>query len=145
MQATQGVPGPKAADNALSNIAEYGILGSFCVLVIIALVWAVRGWLKEKDGRLADQKAMVGELKDNNESLKNLTIELKEHSSQLVMDSKMSQDAMGNALVRQENALDDFSRTITTLKDEQVQMKSTVGNLKDEQVRLASAITTQRA
>lgn len=144
MQATTQVPGTKQADNALSNIAGQGILGSFCVLFIIAVVWGIRGWLKEKDGRLADQKAMSGELKENNESLKNLTIELKEHSSQLVMDSKMSQDAMGNALSRQENALDDFSRTITTLKDEQVHLKSTVGSLKDEQVRLASAIT-QRA
>lgn len=144
MLAAQEAPGQKQAEGALSNIAEYGVLGSFSVLLIIALVYSIRGWLKEKDGRLADQKAMAGELKENNETLKTLTIELKEHSTQLVLKATMSQDAMGSALARQENAMDDFSRTITTLKDEQVQLKTTVGALKDEQVRLSTAIN-QRA
>lgn len=140
MLAAQQAPGQKQAEGALSNIAEYGVLGSFCVLLIIAVFLAIRGWLREKDGRLSDQKAMVGELKENNETLKTLTIELKEHSTQLVLNATTSQDAMAGALARQENALDDFSRTITVLKDEQVQLKTTVGSLKDEQVRLSTAI-----
>lgn len=136
----QQAPGQQQAETALGNIAEYGVLGSFVVLLTVAVFFAIRGWLREKDGRLTDQKAMAGELKDNNNTLKNLTIELKEHSTQLVMESKMSQDSMANALARQENAMDDFSRTITTLKDEQVQLKTTVGNLKDEQVQMRASL-----
>ncbi len=132
------------AETALGRLTEYGILGSFSVLLIVALVWAIRGWLREKDNRFNDQKAMAEARQKDNDALRLLTIELKEHSTQLVMDAKSAHDLTANALARQEGALDDQSRAITALKDEQVRMTTAFGALKDETIRLASQLSTKR-
>lgn len=118
-----GVP----VDSAFGKIAEYGLLGAICLLLIAVVVWAVRGWFKEKDARFADQKAMMEAREKDNEALKTLTIELRQHSSQLVMDAKSSQDGMSGALSRQENAFDDLTRAVGDLKNEQVRLVAGLG------------------
>lgn len=74
-QQVQVTPGQKQAEDALSNLAGQGILGSLCVLLIVALFFAVKGWLKSKDERLDDQKEMSKALKDMNEAASKLAIE----------------------------------------------------------------------
>jgi hypothetical protein len=44
---------PEAATQASSKLLDYGVLGAVCVLLIVALVWAVRGWLKAVDDKTA--------------------------------------------------------------------------------------------
>jgi len=53
----------KSASEALSKISDTGVVGAFCVLIIIVLVWTARQWQRtqkaldaEKDGRLQDAK-----------------------------------------------------------------------------------------
>lgn len=115
-----------STETALGTIAEYGILGAVCVLLVAALVWAVRGWFKEKDDRLNDQKAMADARQKDNDALKQLTIELKEHSTHLVVEATKSQDAMASSLKRQEDALDDLRGSINNLQQEQVRLTSAV-------------------
>lgn len=136
-------PGQDQANSALSNIAEYGILGSFCVLLVIALFIATRGWLQEKDNRREDLSKMATAREKDNEALKALTIELKEHSTQLVLDARTSQDGMTNTLARQENAFDDLNRTVASLQNEQVKTSTAVENLKNEQVRLGAQLPSK--
>lgn len=122
----QQAPGQKQATDALGTIGQYGAVGAFCVLLIIAVVYTIRGWLKEKDNRLTDQKAAAGVLEKNNEALKNLTIEMKEWAAQQQVEASRSNDAVKNAL--------------STQKEELSELKAAIGVLKDEQVRLGSAI-----
>lgn len=73
--ALQPVPGQKVAEDALSNIAREGILGSLVVLLVVALFFAIRGWLKAKDDRLDAHKEMGQALKDMNKASNDLAIE----------------------------------------------------------------------
>lgn len=139
-QPAPAAPGQKQAENALDSIGQYGAVGSICVLAIIALFLAIRGWLREKDGRLADQRFIVEERRKDNDALKTLTIELKEHSAQLVLDARTSQASMTNTLARQENAFDDLNRTVAALQGEQAKTSATVEQLKNEQVRFGAQL-----
>lgn len=139
-QQPAAAPGQKQAENALDSIGQYGAVGSICVLALIALFLAIRGWLREKDGRLADQKAMTEERRKDNDALKTLTIELKEHSAQLVLDARTSQDSMASTLARQENAFDDLNRTVAALQSESAKTTAQVEQLKNEQVRFGAQL-----
>jgi len=143
LAAVQQAPGQTQATDALGTIGQYGAVGAICVLAIIALYLSIRGWLKEKDGRLADQKAMMEARGKDNDALKTLTIELKEHSTGLVMDAKTSQDGMTNTLARQENAFDDLNRTVASLQSEQAKTTAQVEQLKNEQVRFGAQLVVR--
>jgi hypothetical protein len=60
------IPGQKQAEAALDNLAGQGILGSLCVLMIIALFFAVRAIMKAKDDRISDQRTMIDALQKLN-------------------------------------------------------------------------------
>lgn len=92
-----------AAEGALSNIAGQGILGSLCVLLIIALVWTMRSWLKEKDRRFTDQLALLEVVKAQNEASKDLAVE--------AMKSQME---LSNALTNQTTALTSVENKLNT-------------------------------
>ena len=112
------VPGQKPAEDALGVIAGQGILGSLCVLLIVALGWALRGWLKEKDRRFTDQKALLGLAEKHNEAAKELAVEATK--SQMELSNTLSNHT--NALVHleaklstQQSSLDNLSATVHRL------------------------------
>lgn len=100
---TQAVPGQQAAESALGNIAGQGILGSLCVLLMFALGWTLRGWLKEKDRRFSDQKALLDLAEKHNEAAKDLAVE-----------AMRSQMELSNALTNQTTSLTNVEHRLST-------------------------------
>lgn len=100
---TAQVPSSKPAEDALGNIAGQGILGSLCVILIVALVWVARALLKEKDKRFTDQKALLDLAEKHNEAAKVLAIE-----------ATKSQMELSNALTNQSSVLTHVQRTVTS-------------------------------
>jgi biopolymer transport protein ExbB/TolQ len=118
----QDVPGQKQAEGALDTLAGQGILGSFCVLLIIALFFTVKSLLKAKDDRFSDQKMMVEALQKHNEAAKDFAIEMSKSASNVVVEMTRIQDTLKNALNGQEKSFDglqdsvkDFEREITRI------------------------------
>jgi cell division protein FtsL len=66
------VPGQKQAEDALTGLITQGALGSICVLLIVALVFAVRALLAEKDKRIADRDKFADSLSNLNTAAKEL-------------------------------------------------------------------------
>lgn len=100
---TQAVPGQRPAEDALGNLAGQGILGSLCVLLIVALFFTIRALLREKDRRFTDQKALLDVVKQHNENAKDLVIEVVK-----------SQAAAENTLSNQVNTLTNVQMTLAT-------------------------------
>ncbi len=99
------IPGQKPAEDALGTIAGQGILGSLCVLLIVALGWTLRGWLKEKDRRFTDQNALLEVVRANNEAVKDLAVE--------AMKSQME---LSNALSNQTTAFTNVEGKLNSQK-----------------------------
>jgi hypothetical protein len=59
----------------LADLAKQGILGTICVLLIVALVWVTRNWKGAMEARIADAKGYADALKGTNEGSADLTIE----------------------------------------------------------------------
>lgn len=125
----QEVPGQKPAEDALSKIAEQGVLGSIVVLLAVALFFTIRALLKSKDDRFTDQKAMTEALSKVNEASKDLAIEMKEHAANQVIEFSKSQEATRNALTSQEKSLGE--------------MRSQLGMLQQEQARLVTSLSAR--
>jgi len=105
------VPGQEPAEDALGNIAEHGILGSICVLLIVALFFAIRALLREKDRRFNDQKALLDVVEKHNENAKNLAIEATK--SQAELQNTLSNQA--TALSSVQTTLAGQTATVTSL------------------------------
>lgn len=129
MAALQEVPGQKPAEDALSKIAEQGVLGSIVVLLAVALFFTIKALLKSKDDRFADQKAMTEALTKVNEASKDLAIEMKEHAANQVIEFSKSQEATRAQLGTQEKAFGEF--------------RTQLGTLQQEQARLVASMTTR--
>jgi hypothetical protein len=99
-------PGQKQAQDALTNIAGQGILGSLCVLLIVALFFAIKGWLKSKDERVDDQKEMSKALKDLNEAASKLAIETNRSGD----GTKMALDGMVKSNKDLEDKIEDLEK-----------------------------------
>ena len=125
------VPGQKPAEDALSNLASHGILGSICVLLAVALFLAVRALLKSKDDRVTDQKAMTDALGKVNEAAKDLAIQMKEHAANQLVEANKSQETVRSALASQERSFQEVRNVVSNLQ-------TSVNNLQQEQTRLTS-------
>ena len=126
----QEVPGQKQTENALDTLAGQGILGSLCVLLIIALFWAIKSLLKAKDDRFNDQKLMTDALEKHNEAAKELAVEMHKAASNLVVEQTKSLDTLKNALSAQERSLDDLARTVTAVQQEAMHLRVMSSNFK---------------
>jgi len=118
MTTSQTVPGQKPAEDALGNIASQGILGSICVLLIIALVFTIRALLKEKDRRFSDQKALLEVVERHNTAAKELAIE-----------ATKSQAELGNALTNQQSALTSVQTTLAAQTPAMTNLTNAVNQL----------------
>jgi len=118
MTTSQTVPGQKPAEDALGNIASQGILGSICVLLIIALVFTIRALLREKDRRFNDQKALLEVVERHNTAAKELAIE-----------ATKSQAELGNALTNQQSALTSVQTTLAAQTPAMTNLTNAVNQL----------------
>jgi hypothetical protein len=126
----QEVPGQKPAEDALTKIAEQGVLGAIVVLLAVALFFTIRALLKSKDDRFGDQKAMTEALTKVNEASKDLAIEMKEHAANQVIEFSKSQEATRNQLAAQEKSFGE--------------MRTQLGGLQQEQARLVTSLASRK-
>ena len=137
------LPGQKQAEDALSTLASQGILGAICVLLAIALYVSIKGWLKTKDDRLADQKEMATVLKSSNEAAAKLAIE----SNRSVDGAKSSVEAL---MKRHEDLkdwfdhvgdrLDDVKTAVDQVSASQREVGVKVADLEKEQVIFVATV-----
>lgn len=123
----QQVPGQKPAEDALGTIAAQGILGAICVLLVVALVLAVRALLRSKDDRVTDQKAMTDALGKYNDAAKELAIQMKEHAANQTIEANKTQEGVRNTLASQEKSFIELRNSVANLQQEQVRLGATVG------------------
>lgn len=102
-------PGQAQAEGALDTLAGQGILGSLCVLLIIALFFTVKSLLKAKDDRVQDQKLMIESLMKVNEASKALALETSKNSTEIM-----------HSLENQEKSFDALSSSFRTLHQEMI-------------------------
>jgi len=124
------IPGAKQSEEALDTLVGQGILGSLCVLLIVALFFTMKALLKAKDDRFSDQKLMTEALEKHNEAAKELAIEMNKAASNLMVETTKNLDAMKNTLSAQERSMDDLSRTISSLTQENMQLRVMASNFK---------------
>jgi uncharacterized membrane protein YhiD involved in acid resistance len=124
------LPGQKQSEEALDNLAGQGILGSLCVLLIVALFVTLRALLKAKDDRFADQRMMTETLEKHNEAAKELAVEMNKAASNLVIESTKTLDSVKNTLSSQERAMDDVSRNVLSMQQESMQLRVAAQNFK---------------
>jgi signal transduction histidine kinase len=124
------IPGQKQSEEALDNLAGQGILGSLCVLLIVALFFTLKALLKAKDDRFADQKLMTETLEKHNEAAKALAVEMNKAASALVVESTRNLDSMKNTLAAQERSMDDMARALTSLQQENMQLRVVASNFR---------------
>ncbi len=128
--AFQEIPGQKQTEGALDTLAGQGVLGSLCVLLIVALFLSVRALLKAKDDRFSDQKLMTEALEKHNEAAKELAVEMNKAASNLVIEQTRSLDTLRNTLAAQERSLDDHTRTVQVVQQELIQLRVVASNFK---------------
>lgn len=116
------VPGQPHVDGALDILLTQGVLGALCVLLGAALFVAIRGWLKEKDARIADRKEMSDTMSGVNDALRDLVIESNKGASNLHVDAARTADAVKNTLHNQEKAFDELRGAVSSLQQEQVRL-----------------------
>jgi len=132
--------GQKQTESALGTVLEYGLLGAICVLLIVSLVYSIRGWLREKDNRREDLSQMATARENDNKALQALTIEMKEFAAQQQVEATRTQDGVKNTLEGQKDDLNDLKRAAEQETAKFGEMRTAVDMLKDEQVRLGAAI-----
>jgi hypothetical protein len=123
------VPGQTQVGHALDNLAGQGILGSLCILLMVALFLTLKALLKAKDDRHGDQKVMAETLQKLNEAFNVLVMEVNKSSANLVLEASRSQDAMKAALQTQEKAMDTFADSIKELTGEITDLRVAIGRL----------------
>jgi uncharacterized protein HemX len=114
----QQVPGQKPAEDALGNIAAQGILGSLCVVLIVVVGWTLRGWLKEKDKRFTDQKALLDTVKEHNKA-----------ATELAVQATKSQAELSNSLTNHTSSLTNVQHTLNTQQASLDNLSATVNRM----------------
>lgn len=61
--------------SAAENLLDKGVLGTLAFILMVALFFAIKGWLKAKDDRLSDQKEMGAALLKVNDQVSKLFTE----------------------------------------------------------------------
>lgn len=114
---------PEPVKNAYEYLLTQGVLGVLCVLLIFALIWSVKTLLKAKDDRITDQSKYAEALKEINEAVRDLTIEM----------NKSSTDK-ANELLRRMDTLVSTSSSI----------ERSIDGLKTEQTRMGAAFSAKQ-
>jgi uncharacterized protein HemX len=124
----QEVPGQKQAEGALDTLAGQGILGSLCVLLIVALFLAMKSLLKAKDDRFNDQKMMVEALQKHNEAAKEFAIEMNKSANTVLAEVKGLSESLKNTLHGQEKSFDDLQDAVKDFERELTRVRVQFGD-----------------
>lgn len=85
LSANQGVDPGTAG---LGELLRFGVLGIFCVLLIVGLVWVVKAWRAAMEARIVDAQTYGEGLKEINEAASKLSTEVKATVNGLAQDHK---------------------------------------------------------
>lgn len=123
-------------DTLLTELAKQGVLGIFCAILIAALYFVSKALLKAKDGAIEQQKAYTDALAAANEGTKTLLIEMKDFTSNTMVEQVKTQEALRNSLDNQKTELHELQGKI----DKVCELKPAVEQLRQEQTNLAAAV-----
>lgn len=124
------VPGQKQAESALDTIAGQGVLGSLCVLLMVALFITVKTLLKAKDDRIQDQKLMTEALSRYTDTAKDLAIEMNKAAANMQIEQNRTLDSLKGTLASQDKALTELRGSIAGFQSEQVNLRMAISNIK---------------
>lgn len=124
------VPGQKQAESALDTIAGQGVLGSLCVLLMVALFITIKTLLKAKDDRIQDQKLMTEALSRYTDTAKDLAIEMNKAAANMQIEQNRTLDSLKGTLASQDKALTELRGSIAGFQSEQVNLRMAINNIK---------------
>lgn len=105
-----------AGAGGLGDLAKQGILGTICVLLIVALIWVTRNWKGAMEARIADAKGFADALKSVNEAGTKLTVETNRTNDALKTSFNDLKTEVGN----RKEQFQALIAEVTSLKTEQV-------------------------
>lgn len=115
-----------APDVPVKGAYEYlltqGVLGVLSVLLIAALVWSVKNLLKSKDDRITDQGKYADALKNINEAVRDLTVEMNKSATSTAHDVLRSNEGLKVNMLALEKSHEKLERALDSLRDEQVRL-----------------------
>jgi hypothetical protein len=106
------------AETAVTGLAEllkFGILGIFCVLLIVAVVWVVKAWKAAMEERVADAKSYANGLKEVNDAGNKVSTEVRTTVSEL----ERSHDALKTANSTEHGGL---TTAVNNLREKQAEL-----------------------
>jgi hypothetical protein len=115
----------EATSESLSDLAKYGPLGIFCVLLIGALVWTVKAWRSSMEARTADAKEYAVGLK-----------EVGDAGAALAVEANKVQEAAKTSLEKLTMSCVDLKTNNT---QEHSELKGTIDKLREKQVEFVAA------
>ncbi len=118
---------PEHVTSAYEYLLTQGVLGVMCVLLIVALVWTVKGLLKAKDDRLGDQSQYADALKDINGAVKDLTVEMNKSANDTANEVLRSNEGIKTSVASLEKSTENLARDVSDLKNEQVRLGAALG------------------
>lgn len=105
----------------LFELLKYGILGIFCVLLIIGLVWVAKAWRAAMDQRVLDAQAYGTALKDINDASTKVSNEIKSSVDSLEKSCNDLKSANSTEHGQQSTCSTDLTKAINDLREKQVE------------------------
>lgn len=138
----------EAVGGATSELLKYGLLGIFCILLIAALVWCVKGWRASWEARLQDAKDYAAGLKEVNDATNKVTIEANrcQDAVKAAVDDLESSNTREHGEVKEAfraaaaDMKEASARECKVVKEAVGGVQQEIGRLKDEQVELRTAL-----
>jgi len=127
-------------DTLLTELAKQGVLGIFCAILIAALYFVSKALLAAKDKAVEQQEAYTKALAKSNEGTKALLIEMKDFSSDSLVEQTKTQETLKNALENQRGELQELQAEVKKVSE----LKPAVELLQQQQATLATAINQQK-
>jgi len=128
-------------DSLLTGLAEQGkLLGIFCAIFILAIGFLFRTLMKAKDQsvedqklRVEDQKAYAKALEKGTEANQKLTLEMKEFTSNLMVQHVQEQGEVKTAMNNQAREFDE-------MEEQHRKASGSLDGMKNEMVNLTAAV-----
>lgn len=119
-------PGPVEAAQALDTILGQGVLGSICILLIIAVVFLTKALMKSNKDRISDLTTYANKIKEGNEAMYELVIETNKATAHTASEVLLSNRELSSKVGSLETSVQQANNTLGNLKDQQVRLEMTV-------------------
>lgn len=83
----------EVAAEGMTELLKFGVLGIFCILLMVALVWLVLRWKEAMEQRVADAQAYATGLQEINDAGNRMTTEVKTSLTDLTTAHRTLRDA----------------------------------------------------